>query len=84
MKISVEVEDPLIGKKVRELVRALEKTRAPEQFYLNKKELDEDAYFAEGYGLKMNEEKKKELDDFFKGEDVEGLKKLLRKEKLYP
>ena len=51
MKISVEVEDPVIGKKVQELVEALEKTRAPEQFYLGKKEMDEDAYFAEGYGL---------------------------------
>ena len=30
MKIYVEVEDPVIGKKVRELVKALEKTRAPE------------------------------------------------------
>ena len=84
MKISVEVEDPVIGKKVKELVEALEKTRAPEQFYLNKKELDEDAYFAEGYGLTMNEEQKKEFDDFFWGEDVEGLEELLRKEKLYP
>ena len=61
MKIYVEVEDPVIGKKVKELVEALEKTRAPEQFYLNKKELDEDAYFAEGYGLIMNEEQKKNL-----------------------
>ena len=84
MKIYVEVEDPVIGKKVRELVRALEKTRAPEQFYLNKKEMDEYAYFAEGYGLTMNEEQKKQSDDFFDGEDVEGLKELLRKEKLYP
>ena len=84
MKISVEVEDPVIGKKVRELVRALEKTRAPEQFYFNKKEMDEDAYFAEGYGLTMNEEQKNKLDEFFWGEDVEGLKELLRKEKLYP
>ena len=84
IKISIEVEDPIIGKKVRELVRALEKTRAPEQFYLNKKEMDEDAYFAEGYGLSMNEEQKKRLDNFFWGEDVKGLKKLLRKEKLYP
>ena len=82
MKISVEVEDPVIGKKVSELVRALEKTRAPEQFYLNKKEMDEDAYFAEGYGLTMNEEQKKKFDDFYYGEDVEGLKELLRKEKL--
>ena len=32
MKIYVEVEDPVIGKKVKELVEALEKTRAPEQF----------------------------------------------------
>ena len=39
MKIYVEVEDPVIGKKVCELIRALEKTRAPEQFYLNKKEV---------------------------------------------
>ena len=84
IKISVEVEDPVIGKKVRELVRALEKTRAPEQFYLGKKEMDEDAYFAEGYGLTMNEEQKKKLDDFFWGKDVEGLEELLIKEKLYP
>ena len=84
MKIIVEVEDPVIGKKVRELVEALERTRAPEQFYLNKKELDEDAYFAEGYGLTMNEEQLKSRNDFLDGEDVEGLEILLRKEKLYP
>ena len=84
MKIYVEVEDPVIGKKVRELVRALEKTRAPEQFYLNKKEMDEYAYFAEGYDLTMNKEQKRQSDDFFDGEDVEGLEELLRKEKLLP
>ena len=84
MKISVEVEDPVIGKKVRELVEALEKTRAPEQFYLNKNEMDEDAYFAEGYGLTMNEEQKKKYEDFFCSVDVDGLEELLRKEKLYP
>ena len=84
MKIYVEVEDPVIGKKVRELVRALEKTRAPEQFYLNKKEMDEYAYFAEGYGLTMNEEQKRQSDDFFDGEDVEGLEELLIREKLFP
>ena len=84
IKISVEVEDPVIGRKVKELVKALEKTRAPEQFYYNKKEMDEDAYFAEGYGLKMNEEQKKEFEDFFYVEDVEGLERLLREKKLYP
>ena len=73
MKISVEVEDPVIGKKVKELVEALEKTRAPEQFYFHKREVDEDAYFAEGYGLTMNEEQLKSRDDFFDGEDVKGL-----------
>ena len=77
MKIYVEVEDPVIGKKVKELVEALEKTRAPEQFYLNKKELDEDAYFAEGYGLTMNDEQEKQRDDFFWGEDVAGLTEFL-------
>ena len=84
MKIYVEVEDPVIGKKVRELVEALERTRAPEQFYLHKKEVDEDAYFAEGYGLTMNEEQLKSRNDFLDGEDVEGLEEFLRKEKLYP
>ena len=84
MKIYVEIEDPVIGKKVRELVKALEKTRAPEQFCLGKKEMDEDAYFAEGYGLEMNEEQKKKFDDFYNGEDEESLEKLLNKEKLYP
>ena len=84
IKISIEVEDPVIGKKVRELVRALEKTRAPEQFYFGKKETDEDAYFAEGYGLTMNEEQKKKRDKLFWGQDVKALKELLIKEKLYP
>ena len=84
MKIYVEVEDTVIGKKVKELVEALEKTRVPEQFYLHKKEVDEDAYFAEGYGLRINEEQKKQRDDFFWGQDVEGLERLLKKEKLYP
>ena len=84
MKITVEVEDPVIGKKVCELVRALEKTRAPEQFYLNKKEIDEDAYFAEGYNLTANEEQKKKFHDFFWVQDSKGLEELLRKEKLNP
>ena len=84
MKIYVEVEDPVIGKKVKELVEALEKTRAPEQFYYNKKEMDEDAYFAEGYEFTMNKEQKKQRDEFLDKEDVESLEKLLRKEKLYP
>ena len=84
MKIYVEVEDPVIGRKLKELVEALEKTRSPEQFYLRKRELDEDAYFAEGYGFRMNEEQKKQWRNFFDGEDVEGLEKLLREKKLYP
>ena len=84
IKIYVEVEDPVIGKKVRELIRALETTRAPEQFYLNKKEIDERAYFAEGYEFEMNEEQRKKSDKMFWGKDVEGLKELLEKEKLYP
>ena len=84
MKISIEVEDPVIGKKVKELVKALERTRAPEQFYLNKKEIDEDAYFAEGYGLTMNEEQLKSRNDFLDGKDAKGLEEFLRKENLYP
>ena len=84
IKISIEVEDPVIGKKVCELVRALETTGASEQFYLNKEEMDEYAYFAEGYGLTMNGEQRKKFEDFLGGEDVEGLEKLLEKEKLYP
>ena len=84
MKIYIEVEDPVIGKKVCELVEALEKTRAPEQFYLNKKELDEDAYFAEGYGLRMNEEQLKSRNNFLDEEDAKALEILLTKEKLYP
>ena len=59
VRIYVEVEDSVIGKKVKELVEALVRTRAPEQFYFHKKEVDEDAYFAEGYNLTMNEEQKK-------------------------
>ena len=84
MKIYVEVEDPVIGRKIKELVEALEKTRAPEQFYLHKREVDEDAYFAEGYNLTLNEEQKKQFRDFFDGKNVEGLERLLREKKLYP
>ena len=84
IKIYVEVEDPVIGKKVRELVRALEKTGAPEQFYLNKREIDWEAYFAEGYNFSSNEEQKKKSDDIFFNDDYEALEKILIKEKLYP
>ena len=82
IKIYIEVEDPVIGRKVRELVEALEKTRAPEQFYLNKKEMDEDAYFAEGYGLKLNEEQLRCRNNFLDSENVEEVKEILRKEKI--
>lgn len=83
IKISIEVED-FIGRKLRELVRALEKTSAPEQFLYNKREIDEYAYFAEGYGLTMNEEQKKKFNDFLDSKDYLSLLKLLIEEKLYP
>ena len=84
MKIYVEVEDPEIGRKLKELVETLEKTSATEQFYLHKKEADEYAYFAEGYNLRMNEEQKKQLKELLEGKDVKSLEKLLREKKLYP
>ena len=84
MKIFIEIEDPVVGRKVKELVEALEKTLAPEQFYLHKKEMDEDAYFAEGYGLIMNKEQRMKQKEFFWTSDADALEKLLRKEKLYP
>ena len=82
MKIYVEVEDPVIGRKLKELVEALEKTRAPEQFYLNKKEIDEDAYFAEGYGLTMNEEQKKKNGRFFLWRRCRRIRKTFKREKV--
>ena len=84
IKISIDVEDPVIGKKVRELVRALEMTKSPEQFYLNKREMDYDAYFAEGYyNDTMTEEQKNKKDDLFSDHNPDKLEKLLIKEKLY-
>ena len=84
IKISIEVEDPVIGRRVGELINALETTGAIEQFLSAKREADEDAYFAEGYGLRMNEEQKEKMDDFFKHKDCKSLIKVLNKEKLYP
>lgn len=84
IKIFVEIEDPVVGRKVKELVRALEQTRAIEQFLYNKKEIDEDAYFAEGYGIRMNEEQKKKLNDYLDSKDDNVVEELLIKEKLYP
>ena len=83
IKICVEIEDPVVRKKVRKLINYLEKTNAPEQIYLHKREVDCDAYFAKGYGLTMNEEQKKKKEDLFLNHDPEKLKKLLIKEKLY-
>ena len=83
INIYVEVEDHSIGKKLRKLVRFLEKTNAPEQFYLHKREADSTAYFAEGYGLTMNEEQRKKEEDLYLNHDYKKLKKLLIKEKLY-
>ena len=84
MTINVEVEDPVFGRKVRELVKALEKTRAIEQFTFGKEEMDEIAYFAEGYRLTMNEEQKKKFDDYIGCNDPRVVEDLLHKEKLYP
>ena len=84
IKVSIEVEDPVIGRKVRELVDAMVQTGAPEQFLWGKEELDIEAYFAEGYGLTMNEEQKMKMDDFYDKKDCKSLKKFLLKEKLYP
>ena len=84
MKFYVEVEDPIIGQKLKELVEALEKTMNTEQFYLSKRQIDEDAYFSEGYNLTMNEEQEKKMADFYCEEDIKGLRKLLREKKLYP
>ena len=84
IKIYIEVEDPVIRRKVRELVKTLEKTRALDEFYNLKKEEDEYAYFAEGYGLTMNDEQKKQRDDIFLEKNVEGLERLLREKILYP
>ena len=84
IKISIDVEDPVIGKEVRELVRALEMTKSPEQFYLNKREMDYEAYFAEGYyNDTMTEEQKNKKDDLFSDHNPDKLEKLLIKEKLY-
>ena len=58
MKIFVEVEDPVVGRKIKELVAALEKTGTPEQFYFHKREINRYAFFAEEYGLTQNEEQK--------------------------
>ena len=84
MKIFVEIDDPVVGRKVKKIVAALEKTRAPEQFYLHKNEMDIDAYFAEGYGLTMNKEQKMKYNKFFWTADAVALEDLLIKEKLYP
>ena len=83
IKINVEVEDPVVRKKVRKLINYLEKTNAPEQIYLHKREVDCYAYFAEGYGLTMNEDQQKQKKELLDSRDPERLKKLLIKENLY-
>ena len=84
IKINIEIDDPVIGRKLRELVRILEKTGAPEQYYWGKEELDIEAYFAEGYGLTMNEEQRKRVNDFYDKMDTKELMKILIKEKIHP
>ena len=60
IKINVEVEYFVLRKKVKKLINYLEKTTTPEQIYLHKREVDCYAYFAEGYGLTMNEDQQKQ------------------------
>ena len=70
MKIYVEIEDPVVGKKISDLVNTLERIVCIDQFLLDKEEDDLIAYFAGGYGLTMNEEQKKKYDDFVKNESL--------------
>ena len=44
--------------------------------------MDEDAYFAEGYGLKLNEKQLRCRNNFLDSENVEEVKEILRKEKI--
>ena len=83
IKFYVDVEDPILRKKIKKLIYYLEGTSAPEQIYLHKREVDCSAYFAEGYGLTMNEDQKKKEDELWKDRDPEKLRKLLVKEKLF-
>ena len=83
IKFCVEIEDPIVRKKVKKLINYLEKTNAPEQIYLHKREVDCNAYFAEGYGLTMNEDQQKQKKELLDSEDPEKLKRLLIREKLY-
>lgn len=46
--------------------------------------MDAYAYFAEGYGLTMNEEQKKKFSDFLDSEDGNAVEELLSKEKIFP
>ena len=74
IKFFIDVEDPIIKRKIKKLVKILETTKTPEQFYLNKRELDYDAYFAEGYGLTMNEEQEKKRKIYFQKKILKNLK----------
>ena len=78
IKINIEVENSLFGRKVKYLVNALENTRAPEQFYLNKRELDRKAFFAEGYNLKLDDDQQREYDKLIWGKDLDLLKNLIK------
>ena len=82
IKINIEIDDPVTGRKLRELVSILERTKTPEQYYWGKEEKDIEAYFAEGYGLTMNEEQKKIMEDFYDKKDGKYTLKLLLKEKI--
>ena len=80
----VKVEDRLVGEKVKELIKILERTKAKEEFSNMRREEDWHAYFGKSY--KDEELSKKQLskrDKLFSIKDVDKLQKLLIKKNLY-
>lgn len=85
IKFYVEVEDhPSVGKKVKKLIEILERSKGQGEFSNMRREEDCHAYFGESYtSEKLSRKKQRKRDKLFLIKDVDELKKLLIKEKLY-
>ena len=77
IKFYIEVEDLEIGKKLQELIRVMEISKIPENYYDNKREVDYEACFSKGYNYSLTKNRQRKITNFFRKYDFETLNKIL-------
>ena len=78
IKFYIEVEDIEIGKKLQALIRVMEISKDPENYYDEKREVDYYACFSKGYNYSLTSNRNRKMYNFFNKCNLQSLYNILR------